>query len=163
MNIRIIVYGGILAAMYAVLTWALAPLSYGPLQFRISELLKPAALFHPAFAVAFGVGNGISNLLSPFGPWDYIAMSLVNVVAAYVCWLLRRWPIPAVLVQATLISAGVATFPLGIAGGFPFWPTFLAVLAAEVILLVAGYLVIWRKYGPYLLARAESAAAYRSE
>jgi uncharacterized membrane protein len=151
MNTRTLVYGGMLAAAYAVLTWALAPLSYGPLQFRVSEILKPAALFHPSFALAFGVGNGISNLMSPFGAWDYVAMSLVNVAASLLCWRLRRWPVPAVLAQAVVISAGVAVFPLGIAGGFPILPTFFAVLVSEVILLVAGYFVIWRRYGAQIL------------
>jgi uncharacterized membrane protein len=167
---RVVVYSGVLAAAYVVLTWIIAPLSYGPVQFRVSEILKPAALFHPAFAVAFGIGNGIANIPSPFGAWDFIAMSFVDFGAALCCWwlgrsarlgslvnpLLKRFgeplsnfnaaPLIAVIVQAVLISLGVAIFPLGIAAGFPFVPTFLSVLASELVLLIVGYFVLWRRF-----------------
>ena len=147
---RIVVYSGVLAAAYVVLTWAVAPLSFGPIQFRVSEILKPAVLWHPAFALAFGVGNGIANLMSPFGPWDYIAMSVVDTVAALLCYVLRRQPLVGVTVQAVVISLGVAVFPLGFGGGLPVLPTFLSVLVSELILLIGGYHLIWRKAGPML-------------
>ena len=144
MPVRILVYGGLLAAAYFVLTVALAPLSYGPIQFRVSELLKPAALLHPAFAVAFGLGNGLANLTSPFGAWDFLVMSLVDALAAYLCWRLRSRPWLAVTVQAVVISLGVAVFPLGMGAGLPFIPSFGSVLASELVLLLGGYALIWR-------------------
>lgn len=146
-GIRIWVYGGVLAAAYAVLTVALAPLSYGPLQFRVAEMLKPAALFHPAFALAFGLGNALANLTSPFGAWDFVGMAVVDALAAYACWRLRRWPLVAVTVQAVLVSGGVAALPLGMGGGLPFAPTFASVLVSELVLLHAGYWIMWRR-GP---------------
>lgn len=149
MATRTIARAGVLTAMYVVLTLALAPMSYGPVQFRVSELLKPAALLHPAFALAFGVGNGVANLFSPFGPWDYIAMSFVDAGAAWTCWRLRRWPWVAVSVQALLISLGVAVFPLGLGGGLPLAPSFLAVAVSELILLCGGYALIWRRFNVY--------------
>ncbi len=143
---RIIVYSAVLAATYVVLTVALAPLSYGPVQFRVSELLKPAALLHPAFAIAFGIGNGLANTLSPFGWYDFVLMSFVDCGAALLCWWLRRWPWVAVVAQAIVISAGVAIFPLGMGAQLPFVPTFATVLVSELILLCVGYAVIWRNW-----------------
>lgn len=151
---RLIAQSGVLAAAYAVLTVALAPLSYGPLQFRASELLKPLALFHPAFAIAFGVGNGLANLASPFGFYDWFCMAFVDAGAAWLCWLLRRWPYLALTVQAVVISAGVALFPLGLGAGLPFLPTFAAVLVPELVLLHGGYLLLWRKRGAELVGTA---------
>ena len=148
---RLIAYGGILAAAYAVLTIALAPLSYGPLQFRVSEMLKPLALFHPAFAVAFGVGNGIASFASPFGFYDWFCMAFVDAGAALLCWWLRRLPYLALTVQAVVISAGVAFFPLGLGAGLPFLPTFAAVLVPELLLLHGGYLLLWRTRGAELV------------
>lgn len=150
---RVIAYSGVVAAAYVVTTIAIAPLSYGPIQFRVSELLKPSALYDPVFAVAFLVGNFWANLASPFGPWDYIAMPIVDCCAALLCWQLRRWPYVAVIVQAIVVSAGVAAFPLGMALGLPFLSTFASVLVPELILLVVGYVIIWRKYGPDLLRK----------
>jgi uncharacterized membrane protein len=110
-------------------------------------MLKPLALFHPAFAIAFGVGNGIANFASPFGFYDWFFMAFVDAGAALLCWWLRRWPWLALAVQAVVISAGVAMFPLGMGAGLPFLPTFIAVLIPELVLLFVGYAVIWRKYG----------------
>ena len=146
-----IALGGMLAAAYVVVTLAFAPLSYGPLQFRVSEMLKPLALFHPAFAIAFGVGNGIANFASPFGFYDWFFMAFVDAGAALLCWWLRRWPWLALAVQAVVISAGVAMFPLGMGAGLPFLPTFIAVLIPELVLLFVGYGVIWRRYGPEIV------------
>ena len=150
---RVVVYSGVLAAAYVVLTWINLGGSYGPIQFRLSEALKPAALWHPAFAFAFGIGNGIANLTSPFGPWDFIAMSVVDTVAALVCYGLRRQPLLGVTVQAVLISLGVAVFPLHFGGGMPILPNFLFVLVSELILLIGGYYLIWRRAGPLLFGR----------
>lgn len=144
MKTKTIVLSGLIAAMYATMTVVLAPISYGPLQFRVAELLKPLALFDPAFGLALAVGVGLANLASPFGPWDFVAMPLVNLVACGICWQLRRWPFIAVAAQAAIISAGVAFFPLGMVLQLPFLPTFGGVLVSELILLVVGYAIIWR-------------------
>ncbi len=77
-------------------------------------------------------------------------MALVDAVAALVCWWMRRWPIVAVAVQAVLISAGVAIFPLHFGGGLPIVLSFVSVLASQLILLVGGYYLVWRKAGPIL-------------
>jgi len=132
------------AALYVVLTLAMAPISFGPVQFRVSELLKPLALFDPAMALAFALGTGLSNLASPFGPWDYVAMAVVDALAALICWRLRRWPWVSLVVQAVVISAGVAVFPLGLGGGLPILATFPGVLASQSIILLVAYAVIWR-------------------
>lgn len=149
---RTIVYSGVLAAAYVVLTMALAPISFLQIQFRVSEILKPAVLWNPVFAIAFGVGTFLANLPSPFGAWDFIAMAVVDAVAALVCWLLRKWPVPAVAIQAILISAGVAIFPLHFGGGLPILASFLSVLVSQLILLIGGYFLIWRKAGPILFS-----------
>jgi uncharacterized membrane protein len=148
---RVIVYAGLAAAAYVVATIALAPFSYGPVQFRVSELLKPLALVHPLFAVSFLVGNGLANLGSPFGAWDFVAMPFVDCGAALLCWSLRRVPVVGLVVQAVVISAGVAVFPLHMGGGIPVWPTVAWVLFSELILLLVGYFIIWRKHGTDLL------------
>lgn len=139
---RTIVLAGLTAAAYFVATIAVGPLAYGPLQFRVSGLLKPLALRHPFYAWALAVGVGLANLTSPFGAWDFIAMPVVTFAAARACWWLRRWPVLALLVQAAMIAAGVAYFPLGIGAGFPWWPTAAWVLASEVTLYLAGYVAL---------------------
>jgi len=150
---RTITLAGVTAAAYVALTVALAPISYNVFQFRVSEMLKPLALFSPVFALAFAVGNFIANLASPFGVLDWGVMPFVDALAALVCWWLRRWAMMAVIVQAVVISAGVAVFPLGFGAGLPVWLSFISVLVSELILLLGGYFIIWKRYGPNLLRR----------
>lgn len=150
---RLVVMAGIVAAMYFVTTVAIAPLSYGPVQFRVSELLKPLALFSPIFAFSFAIGNGMANLFSPFGWYDWLLMPIVDCGAALLCYALRRVPVAALGAQAVVIAAGVALFPLGMGASLPFLPTFASVLASELVLIYVGYFVIWKHYGTDLLRR----------
>jgi len=134
----------LVAAVYVVLTVALAPVSYGPLQFRVSEMLKPLALFAPWLTGAFALGTGLANLWSPFGPWDYIAMPLVDALAAWLCWKLRARPLVALCVQAVIIAGGVAVFPLWFGGKIAPWLTFLPVLASQAVILFGAWFIAWR-------------------
>jgi uncharacterized membrane protein len=151
MATRTIALAGTLAGVYVALTLALAPLSYNVLQFRVAEAIKPLALFSPVFALSFGVGTFLANLASPFGPLDWGTMPFVDALAAWLCWRLRRWPVPALIVQAVVIAAGVAAFPLGLGARLPILPSFIAVLIPQLVILLGGYYLIWRRYGPYLL------------
>lgn len=134
-----------MAAVYAVLTLVLAPIGYGPIQFRVAGLLKPAALLHPAMALGLAVGVALANIMSPFGAWDFVVMPIVSFVAARVCYALRAWPVVALLVHAALIAAGVAVFPLYMGGGIPIWPTILFVFASESVLYLTGWFVVLRR------------------
>jgi len=144
MKTKMITRAALVAAVYVVLTVVLAPISYGPLQFRVSEMLKPLALFAPWFAWAFALGTGLANLWSPFGPWDYVAMPLVDALAAWICWKLRAYPAPALCVQAVIISVGVAVFPLWLGGKVAPWLTFLPVLAAQLVILLGAWFIVWK-------------------
>jgi uncharacterized membrane protein len=139
---RMIVYAGLVAAAYAVITIALAPISYGPLQFRLSGLLKPLALLSPIMGLGLSIGVGMANLTSPFGAWDFVAMPIVSYGAALTAYSLRRWPVVAMLVQAVIVAIGVAVFPLYLGGGIPMWPTVAFVFASEAILYVGGYYLL---------------------
>ena len=72
----------VIGALYAALTLALAPLSYGVVQFRISEVLCILPFFFPESAVGLTIGCVIANLLgSGMGPLDIIFGSLATFLA----------------------------------------------------------------------------------
>jgi uncharacterized membrane protein len=137
-----IVYAGLVAASYAVITIALAPISYGPIQFRLAGLLKPLAIVSPVLGVGLSLGVGLANLTSPFGAWDFVIMPLVTLLAANIAWRLRRWAWAAMVIQAAIVALGVAIFPLGLGGGIPVWPTVAFVFASECTLYLAGYALL---------------------
>ncbi len=55
----------LVAAIYVVATLAIAPLSYGPVQFRISEVLNLLAFINPIYGIGVTLGCFIANIFSP--------------------------------------------------------------------------------------------------
>ena len=53
-----LVYGAAIAAIYVVLTMVFLPISFGPIQFRISELLCVLPYFTPAAIPGLFIGSG---------------------------------------------------------------------------------------------------------
>jgi len=68
-------------------------------------------------------------------------MPVVDALAAWMCWKLRARPVAALLVQAAVISVGVAVFPLWFGGKIAPWLTILPVLASQIIILLGAWFV----------------------
>lgn len=74
-------FAAVVGALYAILTMVLAPISYGPLQFRISEALCVLSYFTPAAAWGLFIGCAIANTLSAAGLPDVIFGSFATLIA----------------------------------------------------------------------------------
>ena len=113
---RNLVFGALIAAIYVVLTMAFRPISYGPIQFRISEALCVLPFFTPAAIPGVTLGCLISNLLGGAVMMDVIVGSLATLIGAIGSWLLRgnRWMVslPPIL-SNTLIIPWVLKFAYG--------------------------------------------------
>lgn len=79
MNVNKLVRGAMVAALYAVLTLALP--AYGPLQFRLSEIMTLLAFYNPFYIIPLTLGCAIANIASPFGIIDVIFGSLASFLA----------------------------------------------------------------------------------
>jgi uncharacterized membrane protein len=106
---RFLVQAAVIGAAYAVLTVALSPLSYGPVQMRVSEALTVLPYFTPAAIPGLFVGCLAANIISPYGIVDMVCGSLATLFAACATFLLRKRrslaPLPPVLVNAVIIGA----------------------------------------------------------
>jgi uncharacterized membrane protein len=148
LNTRRVVYIATMAALYAVLTVGIAPLSYGPLQFRVSEVLKVLILFDPWLVIGIGLGTLIANSLSPFvGPWELIWMPLTDMLGGLVAWgiyqaLYQRWAwLPmGVYALTTGLAVGTLLFVFQMGG---FWLLTAAVSFSELVILVGGIPLIF--------------------
>ncbi len=101
-----------IAAGYAALTVALAPISFGVVQFRLSEVLTVLPFFSPICAVGLTVGCLVSNIIGGFGMLDIVFGSLATLLAGlWTSKLRNRWlvPIPAVITNGIIVGA-VITF-----------------------------------------------------
>ena len=77
----------LIAAIYAVVTLAIAPFAYGNIQFRISEVLVLLAVFDPLYIGGLTLGCLIANLLGPNGPMDVIFGTLATFISVYTIYL----------------------------------------------------------------------------
>jgi uncharacterized membrane protein len=133
---------GVIAALYAVLTIAIAPIGYGAIQFRLAEILKPLALKSKWYIAALTIGLFMANLFSPYaGAWELIFMPVACLSGGIVANYLKKLPVLANTIYALWISAAVALMLLFVAK-LPFLLSFLTVGVSEVILLNVGWIII---------------------
>lgn len=143
--VRGIVITGLLAALYAVLTIVIAPLSYGPLQFRVSTLLVPVVLLDKRYGMGIAIGVMLGNIISPFGFWDWMVMPLLCAVIYRIAYEWRSVPLLSIGWIAIATSVAVAVFPLGMGLGLSWWTTAPMVFLSIAPLLYAGWFIIWRR------------------
>ncbi len=111
------------AALYAVLTIGLAPLSYGPVQVRVSEFMTLLAYYDRRFVPGLTVGCFLANIGSPFGLPDMIIGTLATFIGLYLmrfCHSALLASLMPVLSNGILIGAelwALAQLPPGISVG----------------------------------------------
>lgn len=81
-TVYLLSYGAAIAAVYTVLTLVFAPVSFGPVQFRISELLCILPFFTPAAVPGLFVGCLLSNILCGAAGLDIVFGSLATLIGA---------------------------------------------------------------------------------
>ena len=81
-NTKFLVQAALIGAIYAALTYFSAPISFGPMQFRIAEALCVLPVLTPAAVPGLAVGCVIANLGSPYGLADIICGAAATLLAA---------------------------------------------------------------------------------
>ena len=160
---------GMIAAAYAACTLVtmmfMGSLSWGPVQFRVSEALCVLALFTPAAVPGLTLGCIIANVANialsgtgMLGMLDVVFGSLATFAGALFTWKMRRRPLVAlagpVLANALIVPAylplllqgiGFYTIPftsISLDGVYPLMYAFGLVatgLGEAVIMYVLGY------------------------
>lgn len=109
-NTKKLVLTALIAAAYAVTTLAIAPFSFGAIQFRASEVLTILPVFTPYAIPGLAVGCFIANIFSPFGIIDMVFGTIATLIAAVLGYLVRNIKVKGFPVFAPLfavISNGV--------------------------------------------------------
>lgn len=76
-----LVKSAVVAALYAVLTLLLPVASYGPIQFRFSEILVLLVFYNKRFIPGLLLGCAIANLFSPMMLFDVAFGTLSSYIA----------------------------------------------------------------------------------
>lgn len=137
MNIKKLIKIAITAALYAACTMAIAPLSYGAIQFRFSEVMTLLAFIDPVYIPGLVLGCALSNIYSPLGIIDVLVGTTATFISVYMIsktkslFIATLWPtINCVFVGAELY------FVLH----QPFWISTLYVCLGEfVVVTCIGY------------------------
>lgn len=112
--------GALVGAIYVVLSLIppLNSISYGPVQFRLSEALMLLCLLSPSCIFGVSAGCFLSNLFSPYGAnlFDLILGTLATIIAALITYYLRNFfaknkftkllsPLPTILSNALIVGS----------------------------------------------------------
>ena len=92
-TLKKVVRAGVIASVYVGLTYALAPISFGQLQFRVAEALTVLPILYPEAVPALFIGCLLANLIGPYGILDIVLGSLTTLLAAALTRKFRRSPL----------------------------------------------------------------------
>ena len=156
---RKIALAAIIGATYAALTIGLAPISYGAVQFRVSEVLCILPYFLPCTAWGLFAGCAAANLIGG-GILDIVFGSLATFVAALLTAHIGKRKhtianslmgcLPPVLLNAVIVGA-VVTAVFTVEGEtinpFTHWGLYAATAASvglgeAVVLYALGFLLM---------------------
>lgn len=98
----------LIAAIYFALSVALQPFAFGPIQFRLSEMLVLLPVFMPSAIPGLAVGCFFTNFFfSPYGIYDMVFGVSATLIAAILTYLLRKniilASLPPMILNALLV------------------------------------------------------------
>ena len=137
---RSLCVSAVIAALYAALTLLLAPLSFGPLQLRLSEAMTLLPMVLPQAIPGLFVGCLIANLYTGMLT-DIIFGSLATLIAAIGTYLLRKKPLLAGACPV-LANAIIVGLVLSLSFSLPIPLTMLEVGLGELGAVLVGFVIL---------------------
>lgn len=144
---RSLTQAAVIAAVYAALTLLLAPLSFGQMQIRVSEMLTILPILTPAAVPGLTIGCLISNIagvsMGATTMYDILFGTVSTFSAAILTRKLRKNPMvaaaPPVILNAVIVGA-----MLTLVYGLPLWATMGWVGLGQLIACyVLGLPLLW--------------------
>ena len=123
-NAAFLTQAAMIAAIYVVLTYVFAPISFGEIQVRIAEALTILPLFTPAAVPGLFIGCLVGNIIGGALLPDIVFGSIATLIGAICTYLLRNQKpvfgtIPP-MVSNTIIVPFVLKYAYGVALPNPF-------------------------------------------
>lgn len=152
-----IVIIAVVAALYAALTLALSPISFGPIQFRVSEVMTLLPLFGKGYIISLTIGCFLANIFGPVGIIDVIFGTLATLISAYLVYITGKFMKDkkmCVLIASlwpAIINAIIIGIILNVTLGFPLVLSMLEVGFGQfVVITIVGvplFKLLESKYG----------------
>ena len=142
--IQEVTFAGLIAAIYYVITIMSAPLSFGQVQCRLSEVLLFLCLRNRFAVWGYTIGCMLANLTSPLGIIDVVVGGGYNLVCGMVAYKTTR-KLPT-FIAATVGSGIVVGAEMRICYGLPMVESAVFVALGQAIALTIG-LAMYRAIG----------------
>lgn len=129
-------------------TIVLAPLSFGAVQLRASELFNHLAAFNKRYILAVAIGCAIANMFSPLGIVDVafgtigtiIGTSLTYFFAKHTKDTVKKIAIATVCQVPAMLPIALE---LNIFSKLPFLPTYGVLVVGETISMILGGIFVY--------------------
>lgn len=147
---RKLVKTAVIAAIYTILTVILAPISYGPVQFRISEILVLLAVIDPFYIVGLTVGCLIANIFGGYGIMDIVfgtVATFFSVTGVYLTGkYIRNKKVSLVLASLwpTIFNGLIIGWMLNIVADLPMVLSMIQVGAGEFVVVTLVGVPVFR-------------------
>ncbi len=132
--VKKIAYSAVVAAMYFALTILLQPVSYGPIQLRLSEALVMLPYIMPESILGITIGCALANCFSVFSVYDAVFGTLATLVAGILTSRIKNRflaGIPPVLVNALVLP--LMWYLLGVETAY--YISLLSIIASESLVV----------------------------
>ena len=130
---------GIIAAIYAVLTMVLSPISFGAVQCRVSDTMLFFSKKNKNFVAGCAIGCIVANLISPLGVIDMVIGGITNfIIGVAISRIRNEW---IGIIAGSAIAGICIGIELGVFYSIPIWTSIISVAIGEVIPLTMGLLL----------------------
>ena len=148
---------GLVAASYAVITIVFGAISYGPVQFRISEMLMFLPLFGTEYILGLTMGCFIANIAGGLGLVDMVFGTLATLISCILVYytpkLIKNGKLSLFVASLwpTIVNALIIGWELYKFFGLPFGLSVLQVDFVQfVVITIVGlpvFKMVNNKYG----------------
>lgn len=138
----------LVTSLYVVVTVALAVVSFGAVQIRLSEMFNYLALYNKRYIWAITLGVAIANFSSPNGLLDVVVGSVCTFLVLVVNYQVTKriqnmkykMVITAIVFALSMFTvAGQLTFLYGL----PFFYNWLIIGLGELLSMTVGGIIIY--------------------
>ena len=150
-----IVVTALVAAVYATLTLSLGFISYGPIQFRIAEVMILLAFIRKEYIIGLTLGCFLANVIGPYGVPDIVFGTTATLMSSILVYLTskmqKKWSLLIASLWPTIINAIIIGAMLNIFFGVPLILGMLQVGFGQfVVITIIGipfFKMVNKKYG----------------
>lgn len=148
-KVQFITKSALIAAAYAAITFVFSSLSYGDVQFRISEILVLFVFIEPRYTIGLIIGCILANIPSPLGIIDVIVGPIATLFAILFIIFIRnklgnnKKSLIIASMGPVISNAIIVGIELTIIFKTPFWMNALYVAFGEIVVVsLAGTVVV---------------------